>query len=197
MLYSLLFQKLARKAVPLDQLLLEAAESAATTVLNVKPTDLLRTLVRWYKDDFFSWVKDRICDKCGSTMNSKPGEPTEVESTEGLAHTVEVYVCPSSAKHPCKRFPRFNNPVKLLQTREGRCGEWAECFSFILASLRKKIQGGQEKGKKKNDEEDDSRGEPWFPGVRLIYDVTDHVFCEVCVFVLTICQDSSLFSYQF
>lgn len=166
---------MARKAVPLDSLLKEAAGLSKTSPTDVGTYNLLRALLRWFKEDFFTWVQDRVCDQCGSVMTSRSGPPTEAESKEGLAHLVEIYTCPTSSSHPQKRFPRFNNPAKLLQTKEGRCGEWASCFCFILASLRKSSGDG----KKAGSDADAAKEAPWFPGVRLVFDVSDHVFCEV------------------
>ena len=33
------------------------------------------------------------------------------------------------------RFPRYNNPLKLIETRTGRCGEWANLFGCILNAV--------------------------------------------------------------
>jgi len=50
-------------------------------------------------------------------------------------------------------FPRYNDPGKLLETRKGRCGEWANCFSLM------------------------SRSMGW--DTRLVHDETDHAWTEV------------------
>ncbi|CAL1147241.1 unnamed protein product, partial [Cladocopium goreaui] len=68
-----------------------------------------------------------------------------------LAHQVEVAQCSSCGQQT--RFPRYNDPAKLLETRTGRCGEWANCFTLICRSL------GYE--------------------ARHVHDWTDHVWTEI------------------
>ena len=167
----------------------------------------------WFKRDFFSWVDNAPCEKCGckNTRADVMVGPNPGEAEHGAAH-VELYACPKvrargSAALGCfgtvqslpqlqlqlsaillqllsirlpacvpaatpapitmpatpthlwacclacplpplppfppptppattqqcgatTRFARYNNPVRLLETRRGRCGEWANCFAL-------------------------------------------------------------------
>ncbi|KAK6323927.1 hypothetical protein J4Q44_G00062660 [Coregonus suidteri] len=119
---------------------------------NLSEEDLLvLALLRWFKEEFFSWVDCLPCSHCGGpTQSSGPLAP----STEDLrwgAQRVENHHC--QACNHSTRFPRYNNPEKLLETRRGRCGEWANCFTLCCRAL------GLE--------------------ARYIWDSTDHVWTEV------------------
>lgn len=46
---------------------------------------------------------------------------------------VEVYVC--SECHNPTRFPRYNNPRKVLETRKGRCGEYTTGFIALANAM--------------------------------------------------------------
>ena len=59
--------------------------------------------------------------------------PTPEEQAWG-AGRVEVYRC-RSCGHGDVRFPRYNHPGKLLHTRRGRCGEWANAFTLVSRAL--------------------------------------------------------------
>jgi peptide-N4-(N-acetyl-beta-glucosaminyl)asparagine amidase len=113
---------------------------------------LLDELLKWFKTQFFTWVNNMQCEGCSSDATRLMGgtAPTPAEASHGAAR-VEVYACASCGRN--SRFPRYNDPVKLLETRKGRCGEWANCFALCCAAAG-------------------------FP-VRLVVDLADHVWVEV------------------
>jgi len=141
-------QSKALACVPLDRLRREAqalhdsmsastadAESgnsaaAAAAVPDVGIEDcLMLLLIWWFKREFFKWVNQPNCENCdGKTTGSGMGTPSDAEAMWG-AGRVELYKC-SSCNH-VTRFPRYNHPGKLLETRRGRCGEWANCFALV------------------------------------------------------------------
>jgi len=58
--------------------------------------------------------------------------PTEDELRYG-ARRVEHYLCEGCGSFV--RFPRYNDPLKLLETKTGRCGEWANAFTLCCRAL--------------------------------------------------------------
>ncbi|CAH8866779.1 unnamed protein product [Trichobilharzia szidati] len=157
-------QKQARELIPSEQLLLSACQNNGCSEDEVKPEDFLRELMSWFKSEFFKWADNFECQTCGSKMASHSVDQPRRDNNEmdGDANVVEVYVCKTNRQHPTYRFPRYNNPKKLLETRLGRCGEWANCFALFLVSAGRS-----------------SSNQPWFDACRFIMDWTDHVWCEV------------------
>jgi peptide-N4-(N-acetyl-beta-glucosaminyl)asparagine amidase len=78
-----------------------------------------------------------------------------------LCSRVENFYCPCCTE--TSQFPRINNPSVLLQTRKGRCGEFANAFTLICRSLgfhtRIVIDLSPEKGDHVWTEVFDERGE--------------------------------------
>lgn len=153
-------QEKARQVIPIDELTKDAKERLESRSLSSsgnegKPFDLrdymLIALLRWFKVSFFSWVDSMPCTFCGgTTKNTGSVLPTEDDQRWG-AGRVEAHTCNSCYR--VTRFPRYTNAEKLLETRRGRCGEWADCFTLCCRSL------GFE--------------------ARFIMDWTDHVWTEV------------------
>ncbi|XP_032519724.2 peptide-N(4)-(N-acetyl-beta-glucosaminyl)asparagine amidase [Danaus plexippus] len=151
-------QQRAREHIPLVTLQLMALDRMREHQKKIKMGEikdqdmsfdmaLLMELIVWFKNKFFTWVDQPACDKCGraTSLVSVSSVKTDLETCRA-----ELYKC------SCGRdvlFPRYNNPITLLRTRRGRCGEWANCFTLMCRAL------GYD--------------------TRYVYDTTDHVWCEV------------------
>lgn len=123
-----------------SSLRLHAAAPPATTPPPAAPAPplcyhdaFLIALLRWWKDEHFEWVNSPACERCGgATQHSGMAPPTPEEARFG-AGRVEAYACGSCGA--ATRFPRYNDPSKLLDMRRGRCGEWANAFTLTCLSL--------------------------------------------------------------
>eukprot|EP01132_Coremiostelium_polycephalum_P000527 gene527-665_t len=112
----------------------------------------MRELLHWFKYEFFKWVNQPPCSSCNSaTVFTGHGQPT-FEDTSFKASRIEMYNCSVNRNH-FTRFPRYDDPGKLLETRSGRCGEWANAFALFCRALGYKT--------------------------RYIFDITDHVWTEI------------------
>lgn len=110
---------------------------------------LVQELLRWYKEDFFTWVNTPKCTTCDSDSNVRmTGRANEM--LLGEMTMVELYKCQRC--NTSIRFPRYNNLLKLLEWRQGRCGEWNNCFLLLLNACGIKA--------------------------RYLWNLEDHVWCE-------------------
>ncbi|PKA52565.1 Peptide-N(4)-(N-acetyl-beta-glucosaminyl)asparagine amidase [Apostasia shenzhenica] len=147
-------QEAARKSVPVEELQEKALVSLVKEAKFKCSKDeedhaFLLQLLFWFKQSF-SWVNSPSCNSCGhGTGNIGMGAPLPSEMKFGGSR-IELYRCNVCAS--ITRFPRYNDPLKLLETRRGRCGEWANCFTLYCRAF------GYE--------------------TRLILDFTDHVWTE-------------------
>ena len=126
-----LLQK-ARSCMPLQQLTEKARECC--TRMNqgdeFLQDQLLIQLLHWFKESFFHWVNSPSCVVCGSSTKLTGTVPPVSEESAHLAGNVENYCCEAGCVQ-FTRFPRYNDPGRLLETRCGRCGEWANCFTLL------------------------------------------------------------------
>ena len=119
--------------IPLEKIKEEALNNSKISGLDFRD-EQVKSLLAWFKKGFFSWCDRPICASCNKRSDSylESVSPNE-EETLWLASRTEVYSC-GECNNQC-RFPRFNNPAKLCETRTGRCGEWANLFGCILRAL--------------------------------------------------------------
>ncbi|KAH3840242.1 hypothetical protein DPMN_113689 [Dreissena polymorpha] len=135
----------ALQTMPVRQLQEEAAE----TLTQLKEVDdtksgdngksldikdcLVLALLKWFKNSFFRWMDAPSCRQCGGKTSFHGNDAPTPEDLRFEGNRVEKYRCDVCGEFT--RFVRYNDPGKLLETREGRCGEWANCFTLCCRAL--------------------------------------------------------------
>lgn len=100
------------------------------------------------QNDFFTWINSMPCKNCGNEGTDAVGIRTEngvrievrlkvcVNLHKSTSHLLpQRYSCNKSRCNTITEFPRYNDIAKLLVTRSGRCGEFANCFTFLARCL--------------------------------------------------------------
>ena len=100
---------------------------------NSTSKEYVKELLHWFKKEFFSWCNKPKCPLCDTdkSIEAIGTIPSNQYEQSYQSYKTELYTCKACDGIEV-RFPRYNSPLKLLQTKTGRCGEWANLFGAIL-----------------------------------------------------------------
>ncbi|KAI5709412.1 hypothetical protein M8J76_017347 [Diaphorina citri] len=144
-------QEKAKQLIPINKITVQSEQQLRQIQYGIKKKELdpehetyvqeifVLHLMRWFKEEFFSW----LCAGPTERIASISHHPTSKER-------IETFHC--SRCNIDTLFQRFNSISDLLESRRGRCGEWANCFTFLCRALGYRV--------------------------RLVHDATDHAWTE-------------------
>ncbi|XP_012157833.1 peptide-N(4)-(N-acetyl-beta-glucosaminyl)asparagine amidase isoform X2 [Ceratitis capitata] len=125
-----------RELIPIDDLTQKASEKLIAFQERIvageckEKEPCIRDLIvvelcNWFNTEFFEWVNHMPCRVCGSEESKLRRTQTEDDLR------VEVSFCCGQET----KFYRYNDVAQLLVSRKGRCGEYANCFTFLCRCL--------------------------------------------------------------
>lgn len=121
-----LTQKASEKLMAMQEDQEHQAAQAKTLAKDYCIRDLILVeLVNWFNTEFFEWINNLPCKVCGSEESKLKRTQTESDCR------VEVGICCGQET----KFYRYNDIAQLLVSRKGRCGEYANCFTFLCRCL--------------------------------------------------------------
>lgn len=119
-----------KEICPWEQLSLESSKkmskikrNSTEDTIKIDSRDLfLIELLNWFKKDYFQWFQEPICKQCSTDnkliqMKLNRYSDSNFEEKKWRASNVEIYKCLLCNNE--SRFPRYNHPLKLLETRTG------------------------------------------------------------------------------
>ena len=125
-------QKEVLSIVPLQSLHEKALINSKTNNTDYKD-ELVKSLLQWYKSDCMTWLNSPKCTNCNENTIYHDTNPPTIQEAKYAAIRAEVYICNKCSN--LYRFPRYNNPAIICQTKFGRCSEYANLFGSILRAL--------------------------------------------------------------